>query len=181
VILKTYKNKEHPTCVFQGANSIIFVGTENGNIEFWSLEDDTMLKQMEAHCDSKVGISQIIELKQPGALITRGASSENKKFLVTTAFDKPEFKMWTFDQDKCQLEPHIMIRTSFSTGIRFVLETAPEQLVCVDTEKTLKFYDFRHENEKKDADTKKSQIEMIESETEAVFNKADGDRKGYLE
>jgi len=157
--LKTYKNKEHPTCVFQGANSIIFVGTENGNIEFWSLEDDTMLKQMEAHCDSKVGISQIIELKQPGALITRGASSENKKFLVTTAFDKPEFKMWTFDQDKCQLEPHIMIRTSFSTGIRFVLETAPEQLVCVDTEKTLKFYDFRHENEKKDADSKKSQIE----------------------
>jgi hypothetical protein len=136
---------------------------------------------MEAHADSKLGISQIIELKQPGGLITRGASCDEKKFLVTTAFDKPEFKMWTFDQEKCLLEPHIMIRTSFSNGIRFVLETAPEQLVCVDTEKTLKFYDFRHENEKKDADAKKSQIEMIESEAEAVYNKADADRKGFLD
>jgi len=97
VILKTFKNKEHPTCVFQGANSILFVGTEKGMIEFWSFEDDTMLKQMEAHCDSAAGISQIIELKNPGSLITRGASGERKKFLVTTAFDKPEFKMWTFD------------------------------------------------------------------------------------
>jgi hypothetical protein len=39
----------------------------------------------------------MIELKQPGGLITRGVSAENKKFLVTAAFDKPEFKMWTFD------------------------------------------------------------------------------------
>jgi Ca2+-binding EF-hand superfamily protein len=74
-----------------------------------------------------------------------------------------------------------MIRTSFSNGIRFILETAPEQLVCVDTEKTLKFYDFRHENEKKDADEKKAQIESIEAETCSVFNVADADKKGYLD
>jgi len=74
-----------------------------------------------------------------------------------------------------------MIRTSFANGIRFVLETAPEQLVCVDTEKTLKFYDFRHENEKRDQEKKKSNIEAIEAETEAIFNKGDADRKGYLE
>jgi hypothetical protein len=123
----------------------------------------------------------MIELKQPGGLITRGVSAENKKFLVTAAFDKPEFKMWTFDQEKCLLEPHIMIKTSFSNGIRFILETAPEQLVCVDTEKTLKFYDFRHENEKKDADSKKAQIESIEAEACSVFNEADADRKGYLD
>jgi hypothetical protein len=49
VILKTFKNKEHPTCVFQGANSILFVGTEKGRIEFWNFEDDTMIKDMEAH------------------------------------------------------------------------------------------------------------------------------------
>jgi len=79
------------------------------------------------------------------------------------------------------MDPHIMIRTSFSNGIRFVLETAPEQLVIVDTEKTLKFYDFRHENEKKEADERKAQIENIEAETESVFNRADPDRKGYLE
>ena len=100
---------------------------------------------------------------------------------MTTAFDKPEFKMWTFDAEKCLLEPHIMIRTSFGNGIRFVLETAPEQLVCVDTEKTLKFYDFRHENEKKEADAKTDKISAIESEAEAVFNKADADRTGFMD
>ena len=45
VILKTFQNKDHPTCVFQGANSILFVGTVNGQIEFWNFEDDTMIKQ----------------------------------------------------------------------------------------------------------------------------------------
>ena len=143
--------------MFQGANSILFVGTEKGMIEFWSFDDDSIIKHMEAHADSEAGISQIVELTRPGPLITRNAGA-HKKFLVTTAFDKPEFKMWTFDEEKCQLEPHIMIRTSFTNGIRFVLETAPEQLVCVDTEKTLKFYDFRHENEKKDAEQKKDFI-----------------------
>ena len=109
-----------------------------------------MVKSVEAHADSPAGISQIVELKQPGPLITRGVGDASTKFLVTTAFDKPEFKMWTFDESSCALNPHIMIRTSFTNGIRFVLETAPEQLVCVDTEKTLKFYDFKHENEKKE-------------------------------
>jgi len=92
-----------------------------------------------------MGISQIRELKNPGELITRDKNSD-KRFLVTTAFDKPEFKIWTLSNDaKCELQPHIMIRTSFTYGICFVIESSPTQLVCVDTEKTLKFYDFRHE------------------------------------
>jgi len=57
VILKTFKNKEHPTCVFQAANSILFVGTEKGLIEFWSFEDDSFIKSAEAHGDSTAGIS----------------------------------------------------------------------------------------------------------------------------
>ena len=95
-------------------------------IEFWSFDDNSMIKSMEAHADSAAGISCIIELKNPGPLITRSVDTEGKRFLVSTAFDKPEFKMWTFDEAKCSLEPHIMIRTSFTNGIRFVLETAPE-------------------------------------------------------
>lgn len=41
-ILKTFKNKEHPTCIFQGADSILFVGTEKGMIEFWSFDDNSL-------------------------------------------------------------------------------------------------------------------------------------------
>lgn len=81
---------------------------------------------MQAHADSEAGISQIVELKNPGSLITRSTEETSKRFLVSTAFDKPEFKIWTFDADKMQLEPHIMIRTSFTNGIRYVLETSPE-------------------------------------------------------
>jgi len=57
VIQKTFKNKEHPTCVFQAANSILFVGTEKGLIEFWSFDDDSFIKSVEAHGDSTAGIS----------------------------------------------------------------------------------------------------------------------------
>ena len=85
---------------------------------------------------------------------------------MTTAFDKPEFKIWTLSNDaRCELLPHIMIRTSFADGICFVLESSPTQLVCVDTEKSLKFYDFRHEQEKKDAEQKKLTLEYL---TEAI-------------
>lgn len=85
---------------------------------------------------------------KPGPLITRDCEGQEKRFLITATFDRPEFKIWAWESAKCELSPHIMINTSFSSGIKYILETSPEQLVCVDTEKSLKFYDFRHESEK---------------------------------
>lgn len=144
-ILKSFDNKASPTAVFQAHDGTLFVGTEGGKIECWSLENSEISTTINAHEESAMGISQIRELKTPGELITRDKNSD-KRFLVTTAFDKPEFKIWTLSNDaKCELQPHIMIRTSFTDGICFVLESSPTQLVCVDTDKTLKFYDFRHE------------------------------------
>jgi hypothetical protein len=40
------------------------------------------------------------------------------------------------------MKVHIQIRTSFSDGIKFVVQTSPTQLVGVDFGKTLMFYDF---------------------------------------
>ena len=99
---------------------------------------------------------------------------------MTTAFDKPEFKIWTL-VSKCDLQPHIMIKTSFSEGICFVLESSPTQLVCVDTNKSLKFYDFRHEQEKKDAETKKMTLEYLTAAVEKGFTELDTDRSGFLD
>jgi hypothetical protein len=99
---------------------------------------------------------------------------------VTTAFDKPEFKIWTLDS-KCDLQPHIMIKTSFSEGICFVLESSPTQLVCVDTNKSLNFYDFRHEQEKKDAEQKKLTLEYLTEAVTKGFTQLDTDRSGYLD
>jgi hypothetical protein len=47
--------------------------------------------------------------------------------------------------------PHVMITTSFIDGIHFVLQSSADQLVCVDGNKTLKFYDFKHDSEKEKA------------------------------
>ena len=50
---------------------MLFIGTEGGKIECWSLETDEIVITINAHDDSTQGISQIVELKNPGALITR--------------------------------------------------------------------------------------------------------------
>lgn len=114
-------------------------------------------------------------------MITRDKNTD-KRFLVTTAYDKPEFKIWTLSNDeKCELLPHIMIKTSFADGIRYVLESSPTQLVCVDTNKSLKFYDFRHEQEKIDAENKKAILERLTEEVEREFTKIDTDNSGYLD
>lgn len=70
-IIKTYKNENAPTAVFQAADSMLFIGTEGGKIECWSLETDEIVITINAHDDSTQGISQIVELKNPGPLITR--------------------------------------------------------------------------------------------------------------
>ncbi len=38
--------------------------------------------------------------------------------------------------------PHIRIETSLTEGIRYLLEASENQIVAVDTHKTLKFYEF---------------------------------------
>ncbi len=40
------------------------------------------------------------------------------------------------------MTPHIRIDTSLTLGIKYLLETSSTQIVAVDSDKTLKFYDF---------------------------------------
>jgi len=44
------------------------------------------------------------------------------------------------------MKVHIQIKTSFIEGIKFVVQTSPTQLVAVDFDKTLMFYDFVDKN-----------------------------------
>lgn len=103
---------------------------------------------MDTHSDCKVGISSIVELKNPSYLI-RGERKEadpNVRFVITSAFDKNEFKIWKLVNrhekfGRPDFTFHIKISTSL-TGISAVLQSTPDQIVCVDNEKTLKFYNF---------------------------------------
>lgn len=105
---------------------------------------------------------------------------------MTVAFDRPEFKIWTYDKMKCDvdhklLHPHIMISTSFKDGINYILESSPDQLVCVDTNKSLKFYDFKHESEKEQAQKTDATREKLEADITKGFETADLDKVGRLE
>ena len=161
-ILMTFKNLERPTAVFQigrrpdtntkeTEGPYLLIGTEKGRIELWNLDDDTeAIAVMEAHSGAQGGISNIIEFKDPSPLIVGDKpEAQGKRFIVTTCEDMPEFKIWRLSDTSVavpKLSIHIKITTSLS-GIGRILQTSATQLVCVDNDKTLKFYDFIDKNE----------------------------------
>lgn len=52
------------------------------------------------------------------------------------------FKIQSFSKsDPVKLNNHLKINTSLP-GIALVKQTSPTQLVCINNEQTLKFYDF---------------------------------------
>lgn len=65
-------------------------------------------------------------------------------FFVTVAYDCSEFVIWMTKVGNVvnSFEKHSTIPTSLEDGIRWILQTSPSQFVCVDNDKTLKFYDF---------------------------------------
>jgi hypothetical protein len=96
-----------------------------------------MVKVIDAHVGSVKGVSNMLKLKNPGPLITRGCTDETTQFLVTTAFDKPEFKIWQYlptnstrkeekNGEELALLPHVMITTSLTDGIHFVLQSSAD-------------------------------------------------------
>lgn len=103
---------------------------------------------MDTHSECTAGISSIVELKNPSYLIRgdRREADPNVRFVVTAAYDKNEFKIWKLinrheKYNRPEFTFHIKISTSLP-GISKVLHSTPDQIVCVDNEKTLKFYNF---------------------------------------
>jgi Ca2+-binding EF-hand superfamily protein len=121
------KNNRCPTALFQVDEDYIVVGTEGGKMEIWSIDQKKIVKYMDTHSDCHQGISSIVELKNPSYLI-RGERSDadpNCRFVITSAFDKNEFKIWKLINrhekfNRPDFTFHIKIATSLS-GISSVL------------------------------------------------------------
>lgn len=67
------------------------------------------------------------------------------RYIVTTCFDKNEFKIWKILPKNTYNRPEISSHTKIETslvGISKILQASPSQLVCIDNHKTMKFYDF---------------------------------------
>lgn len=76
---------------------------------------------------------------------------------------------------------HIKIATTFTNGIKYVLQTSSTQLVCVNHEKTLKFYDFVDKTaqaEKKELEKQTAEFSVLVGD---AFKEADADGNGWLD
>lgn len=183
----TVKNNKPPTALFQVDEDYIVVGTEGGKMEIWSIDNSKIVKYMDTHSDCRAGISSIVELKNPSYLI-RGERKEadpNLRFVITSAFDKNEFKIWKLVNrhekfNRPDFTFHIKISTSLS-GISQVLQSTPEQIVCVDNEKTLKFYNFIDKVAQQEEEQFQEQIAKFQETIKPFFETIDLDRNGDLD
>ena len=113
-------------------------------------------------------------------------SNEGYQFLVSTAADKPEILIWRLQVNPqatqtISMKVHIQIKTSFTEGIKYVVQTSPTQLVGVNFDKKLMFYDFVD----KTAQLEKEEMEKMTQEfaglVEEAFREADADGNGWLD
>ena len=101
------------------------------------------------HNDSKEGISQIVEIKDPSYRMRMERESKTNKdirYVVTSAYDKHEFKIWTlFFNDKFNNRPEFILHSKITTtldGISMMLQASNDQLIGVDNLRTLRSFNF---------------------------------------
>lgn len=125
------------------------MGTSNGNAEIWSIDNQKIAKMQNLHNDSKEGISQIVEIKDPSYRMRMERESKTNKdirYVVTSAYDKHEFKIWTlFFNDKFNNRPEFILHSKITTtldGISMMLQASNDQLIGVDNLRTLRSFNF---------------------------------------
>lgn len=126
-------------------------------------------------------------MEKPSYLI-RGERKEadaNIRYVITAAYDKNEFKIWKLINrhekfNRPDFTFHIKISTSLQ-GISAVLQSTPEQIVCVDNEKTLKFYNFVDKVAQQEEKQFEAQIDKFQNSIMPFFEKIDLDRNGQLD
>jgi len=185
-IIKTFKNQRRPTYVHQIDESNILVGTEGGFIEHWSIESDQLLNTFEAHNTSDEGISYILELNTDSYLLWgHHQRTEGTSLIATSSLGCTDFRIWMMTLDGCNLSltPHMRVETSFQagSGIRYLLEASESQIVAVDTNKTLKFYEFIDKALKEEKEKNAAEEEILIKGLKELFDKYDADQNGMLE
>ena len=75
------------------------------------------------------------------------------------------------------------VETSFQpgSGIRYLLEATENQIVAVDTHKTLKFYEFIDKALKEEREKVAAEEELLINGLKELFDKYDADQNGMLE
>ena len=183
-------NKHNPTFLYQIDQNHLLVGTLNGKFEVWNIDPNqeapTIKQVFDAHPGSEQGVSQILCLKDPSPMIIGDKGGEGCQFLVSTAADKPEILIWRLQvtpqaTQTINMKVHIQIKTSFTQGIKYIIQTSPTQLVGVNHEKTLMFYDFVDKTAQQEKEDMERMTEEFSALVEEAFREADADGNGWLD
>ena len=168
----TLKLSNKPTKLYQVDSDNILVGTENGKIEHWKISEETCKKIYDAHPESSAGISSIIELKTQNPLLRGdalpGVEDSSFKLIGTASEGAKEFRLWKLQLEDLVLFPYLKIETTFTEGIKYLLETQDTQLAAAN-ESTIKFYDFIDKNEKNRAESTKKDKEELNAKMKELW------------
>lgn len=166
--LKRFSTSNKPTRLYQIDDLNLLVGTEGGKIEHWTFSDKTCKKIYEAHPESDAGISEILELKTNNELLRGSPNDDSFKLIATASEGASQFRLWKLHLDSKELFPYLKIETTFTNGIKYLLETHDTQLAAAD-EKTIKFYDFIDKNDKEANEKIKQEKEQLQQQMKTIF------------
>jgi hypothetical protein len=80
----------------------LFIGTEGGFIEHWSIEKNILVNTYESHPGASLGVSSIIEINSQSYLLwgnysgSDPAERQQYKLIASAAYGSPEIKIWKF-------------------------------------------------------------------------------------
>lgn len=110
--------------------------------------------------------------------------SDNTDILVSTAADQADIVIWRLERkpnNKIQLNSYIKINTSFTDGIKFIMQTSPTQLVGVNFNKTLMYYDFVDKHARAEQKEQEKATQEFAEFVEKAFQEADADGNKWLD
>lgn len=108
--------------------------------------------------------------------------TDDTDILVSTAGDTSNILVWRLTRgDKIALTSYININTTFNDGIKYIVQTQPHQLVAVDHNKTMMFFDFVDQNHALEEQAREDKLQSFKRSVEEVFKTADDDNNGWLD
>lgn len=162
--------------------SNLLIGTEGGKIEHRTDDkntNDEPLRVYDAHPESQAGISAIIELHTESHLL-RGLKCDPDVRLIATASEgAPQFRIWKLHKKQRELLPYLKIETTFTNGIKYLLETHDTQLAAAN-EGQIKFYDFICKNMRENKAKEDKAKDELNTQMKKLFDELDANKSMKL-